>query len=309
MNPKTIQNEVGGALSDRAAHPGSLRRTRTGLFRLFTVLSAVAIFAGCTDDRKAPTQTGEPAYSQTFVLLNHKAAAGTELTATFTVRDTITSGRLLLSGFIRPDPAMQWYLDLGTELDSIADRLLSLEGMILNLEVKQNKTPEDLHAIDSLMGVKAGTETEKTARLTTQDSLDTRLDDRFKVAVWLDGDAAELYPRAIYLDSTAAPAHLHSGERVVWGQGYYLAQEDTGGVYGKTMQLDLRRMMVADATYQNPTKPARPANPDLLPELFPVTDWLTRLNPGTHTIHFRFASPGTATELSASLYVVFKTTD
>jgi len=307
MNPKTISKGVGGVLSVRAAQSGLPRCARTDLFRLIAVMLAFVTIAGCTDDRTAPTQTNDPAYSQTFELLNHRTAAGAELSATFTVRDTITAGTLLITGFIQPDPAMQWYLDLGLQLDSLDERLLSLEAMILNLDLKQNKTPEELHALDSLIGLKNISLNEQAARVRTQDSLDTRLDDRFKVSVWLDGDVTALYPRAIYLDSIAAPTHLHTGETVVWGQGFYLAQRDTGGVYGKTMRLDIKKLMVADATYRNPVKPARPANLDLLPELFPVTDWMTRLTPGVHTLHFRFASTGTMSELSASLYAVYKT--
>jgi len=281
-------------------------KTTINLIAVVLLLAGAALMTGCTDDRTAPTQTNDPVYSQTIELFSKRPAAGADVSAAFTVRDSVVDARLLVSGFIRPDGGMAMFLRLGDELDSLTDRINGLDALIIPLDLKANKTAADSAALDSLSLLKTTSIEQVQMREETRDSLDTRLDGRFKVSIWLDGDVTELYPRAIYLDSAAVPTHLHTGEEVVWGQGFYLAQADTGGVHGKTMRLDLKRMMVADATYRHPSKPGRPANPDLLPELFPVTDWLSRLTPGSHTLHVRFGEAGTETQVSASLYFVYK---
>jgi hypothetical protein len=184
---------------------------------------------------------------------------------------------------------------------------LNLEGQILNIDLKPTKTHEDSVAMDSLRVLKTATEGEQSTRVDRQDSLDTRLDDRFKVSIWLDNDVVEMYPRAIFLDSAAVPGQLAGGETMVWGQNCFTAPAlDTTGLRGRRMTLNLNQIMIADATYRHRTKPSRPANPDQLPELYPINDWLTRLNPGTHRLHIRFGAPGTDTQTSASLYVIYK---
>ncbi|MFN3821581.1 MAG: hypothetical protein ACK4OO_04545, partial [bacterium] len=120
-----------------------------------------------------------------------------------------------------------------------------------------------------------------------------------------DSDTVFVYPRAIYLDATAVPNHLSVGERVLWGQGFFLAEPDPSGWRGKTMVLNLTRFWVADETYYPLNKPSRPSDPDRLPELEPK-EWLARLTPGRHTLKIFFGSVGTQTRLTVNLYGVYK---
>jgi len=304
---------------------------RKDAFKLVPVLLSLALLVGCTDNRKMPTQMDDPAYTHTFVLLDNASASGVENTATFSVRDTITDGRLLISGFfisdsgtklgttitrLWSDPNLAFYRDLTAQLAQFDQELLVLQGAILNIQIKATKTHQDSLDLDSLRGVASEMNGMRGTVEDVRDSLDTRLDDRFKVSFWLDGDATELYPRALHLNSDSAPGQLVGNETAVWGQGFFLAKSDTVWNVaktawkvqgGKTFKLDVKRFLVADATYHHPLKPARPTNLDTLPELFPITDWLTRLTPSSHTLHFRFSSVGTVSHISANLYVVYQT--
>lgn len=277
------------------------------LLRTAAWLTIAVVFAGCADDRKAPLQTNDPVYTETIELFNRAPVAGTELTKTFTLSDTITDGRLYINGFLYPDAALNEYTALNTELDSIAQRLLDLQGQILNLSLKQNKTAADSAAIDSLILLKTATLNEESSRNALVDSLDSRLDNRFKVSIWLDGDVVELYPRAIFLDSTNSD-HVTGDTVLVWGQNFFTAPviDIATGLRGRRMTLDLDRFYVADSSYRHSGKPVRPSDPDGLPELYPVTDWLTRLTPGNHTLHVRYGEAGANSEVSVNLYVIYK---
>jgi len=267
----------------------------------------MAVFAGCSDDRKAPLQTNDPVYSSTLTLLENRPASGAELTATFTLEDTLADGRLHLNAMLWPDAGLNDYVRYGAELDSISERLLTLEGQILNLSLKANKTHQDSVAIDSLNALKVSTTNDESVRTSIRDSLDTRLDNRYKISIWLDNDVVELYPRAIFLDSAATHGQLGGNETVVWGQNFFTASElDSTGRRGRRMTLDIRRFFTADPSYRHATKPTRPVNPDGLPELYPITDWLGRLTPGSHTLHVRFGEAGVRSEVSVNLYVVYK---
>ncbi len=284
----------------------------SALLRYGGQMSALLILTalvGCSDDRKAPLQTNDPVYSSTIELFDHKAASGAELTKTFTLDDTITDGRLHINAFLWPDAALNTYTRIGTELDSIRQRLVDLEGQLLYLSLKQIKTHADSVAMDSLSVLKTATTAEEASRNVVHDSLDTRLDDRFKVSIWLDGDSVEMYPRAIFLDSAAVPGQIGGDTTVIWGQNFFTAPSlDSSGQRGRRMTLDLKRFFTADPSYRHSGKPARPAitTPDALPELYPITDWLSRLTPGRHTLHLRFGEAGVRSEVSVNLYVVYK---
>ncbi len=277
------------------------------LLRTAALLTIIVGLVGCSDERKAPLQTNDPAYTETISLLDHRAASGADLSTTFTIDDTLTDGDLHINAFLWPDVGLNNYVRYGLELDSLAQRLLSLEGQILNLSLKANKTHADSVAIDSLSGLKVATQGETTTRNVIRDSLDTRLDNRFKVSIWLDNDVVEFYPRAIFLDSAATRGQIGGNETAIWGQNFFSASSlDSTGMRGRRMSLDLKRFFTADPSYRHSSKPARPANPDALPELYPITDWLTRLTPGSHTLHVRFGEAGVRSEVSVNLYVVYK---
>ncbi len=283
---------------------------RTGAWVWAGALFGLSLLTSCTDNRKAPTETSPPAYTSTKVLLNRQAAAGQSLTANFSLRDSVTAGQIMISGWLRPDAGLTLFTDIGKQLDSLASRILQLDGAKLNIEIQPVKTHADSVSMDSLQVLINASNNEVAIRNTRRDSLDTWLDDRFKVSIMLDGDAVPLYPRAILLDSIAVPHQIPTGldTTLIWGQGFYTAPpSDTLGTRGRTMRLDLNRFLIADVGYHNPTKPARPADSNTLPELFPITDWLRRLTPGNHSLHIRFGAAGTTSEVEVVLYVIYKT--
>ncbi len=274
------------------------------------------LFIGCSDEREAPVTPGIPTYSETKTLANEVSIAGDTLSLSFTLRDTVENARLYITGYIKPDNTLNYLYQIEAEIDSINTKILGLSAQIIGLDTISLRTPEQQRQLDSLRQVKMNEEAVKSYKIALADSLDTRLDDRFKVAIGLDTAPKYFYPRAIYLDSNTLPPdtnlvsrYLNPGEVAIWGQGFYLPKPDTSGWIGKTMQLNLGRFWIADETYRARSKPARPSNPDTLPELFPITDWLNRLTPNTtHTLHITFAAPATTAKITVSLYLVYKTT-
>lgn len=264
---------------------------------------------GCEDDRKAPTVPGVPTYSQTLTIINERPSNGDTLMVSFQLRDSVTSAYLYITGTLLPEAGLSLMDSLKEKVRVLDSIIVRLSARILDLELIPDtlRTPEQNRELDSLRGVRGAKEAEKAGHNARIDSLDTRLDDRFKVGIGLDNDGVFLHPRAIFLDSSAVPSHLRSGERVVWGQGFFLPDPDASGWRGKTMRLNLARFWVADETYHPPAKPSRPSDPDALPELYPQ-EWISRLNPGPHSLKIFFGSPGTQTRLTVSLYLVYRTT-
>lgn len=284
-------------------------RLTLGTVQILSLAAAIIVLGilGCEDERKAPVVPGVPVYSSTLTLLNNVFSNGDTLSATFTLRDTLTKARLFITGILEPDSGLVLMDALNEEVRILDSIIVRLSARILELELIPDsvRTPEQNSELDSLRTVKLNREEEKGKRLARIDSLDTRLDDRFKVGIALDNEIVFVYPRAIYLDSAAVPNHLSGGDRVLWGQGFFLGKPDPSGWRGKTMVLNMERFWVADETYHPLTKPPRPSDPDGLPELEPK-EWISRLTPGSHTLKIFFGSVGTQTRLTVSLYVVYK---
>ena len=281
-----------------------------GLGLLLLLVLVVALWlVGCGDERTQPTAPTQPSYTATIALFDTVAAEGLDNSATFSLRDELSDGRLYIYGFLRPDSALNMFGLLGTEIDSIEEVILGLVGQILELELKSDKTHEDSLQLEALHLEKDAEEVQVANRETCRDSLDTRLDDRFKVSIWLDHDTVEYYPQAVFLDSSVAP--YLGADLAIWGQGFYLSAPDADGLRGMRMVLDLDEFWVADAGWETDDPyipPSKPTRGSSLPELFPITDWLDRLTPNVpHTIHIRFGASGTTTKLTASLYVVYVT--
>jgi len=278
---------------------------------LIVALAALIFLASsCSDSRTAPTSPAAPSYNQTVVLFDRAAAAGADKIGTFTPRDTIVEAQLYLYGFLKPDAGLNAYTELGVQADSLKDAISGVDGQILNIRIKENKTHEDSVAIDSLQAVRDDLDNRRNFKLQQRDSLDTVLDDRFKISVWLDNDPYEYYPNAVFLDSTVYP-FLHS-DHSLWGQGFFLTQPDTAGWRGMRIILDLSGFWVADGGWDTGGHPyiptAKPKRGNPLPELYPIRNWITRMTPNAaHIIHIRFGSAGTATQLTSTLYVVYKT--
>ncbi|MDP8228387.1 MAG: hypothetical protein P9M15_02925 [Candidatus Electryoneaceae bacterium] len=297
---------------NRIFRPHHARSFGLGLVLLLALVVALVValwLVGCGDERTAPTEPVQPSYTATIPLFDRITAEGSDNSATFSLRDELSTGRLYMYGLLRPDDALLTFRLLGTEIDSIEEVILGLDGQILELELKSEKTHEDSVRLDELHLGKAVEETEIFDREICIDSLDTRLDDRYKISVWMDTDTVEYYPQAVFLDSSVAP--YLGADLAVWGQGFYLSEQDANGWCGMRMILDLSELLVADAGWETDDPyipPSKPNRGSTLPELFPITDWLDRLTPdASHTIHIRFGESGTETELTASLYVVYMT--
>lgn len=295
------------------------------------VALAFAFITGCSNDRTIPTASSEPAYTNTYVLINDQPAAGVELDGTFNVRDSVTNARLQITcmftaetgtkvgAVITPtwtDPVMHNYFQRKADLAAVDADILALDAAITDIKIMRNPTHADTLRMDSLETVKGSKLETKEVFQNKLDSLDTRLDDRFKLAIRLDADAGVQYPYAVILDPSVSGSWLAAGDTTVWGQGFYLAPLDTvwnsdRSAYnihgGKTFKLSLQNFLVADQTYRPPVKPARPAAISDLPELLPMNTWLARLTPGSHTLHFKFATTGTVSSVTATIHVVYAT--
>jgi len=281
---------------------------------LLAVFFMIVVISACTDERNQPTKPEAPTYIETKFLLDKAVSNGEDVPAHFTVRDEIVSGRLVLFVFFEPDNDFNHFFEFSDEIEILKAEIDSISGVIFDRWQDQTLTPQDSLDLEQL---KVDKKNQITANEAVQDSLDTWLDDRFKCSIRLDDDIAPLYPNAVFLDSTALD-YLGSSP-IAWGQGNYLAEADTSGLYGRRIELDLAEFWIADPTWRNPEKPDReefliiPARyPDRYTqyELLPVRNWLQRLTTGvTHTLNVRFGSVNTVTKVSMSLYLVYRTAE
>ncbi len=289
--------------------------TKLSVF-LLAGLAFALVMAACTDERTPPPVSPDQRYTETIILLENTPAAGEDLRGDFWLRDSLSDCQLNLTFFFHPDDDLIWLERLGNEVDSLTEITDSLNILITNYLLEGDTLSAvreaELKAADSLL---------ITERRVLSDSLDTFLDDRFKVSIWLDSDTLGLYPSGVFLDSTTLrnDATLYpdtstltylGDSMVVWGQGIYLTPHDSiSGWRGMTMRLDLTEFWVADAgfdvgdPYIHPIKPVRG---DPLSNQYPVRDWIDRLTPGDHTLHIRFAEPGMETQVTVTLIVVYK---
>lgn len=296
-----------------------MKRQWKQAFSLFVCLALVFVIAACTDERTRPTQPVQPTYIETKVLADRVVSNGDEITASFTLRDEITGGNLYLYSFLRPDNDMVTMDELTAEIDRYNALIDSVSVVIFARWVAGTLTEVDSLAMEAL---KSEYSDEIHQRSVTLDSLDTWLDDRFKLSIWLDDDTVSIYPMAVMLDQATVvedgtPLAYLGDSTIVWGQGNFLAEPDTLGWHGRRTTLDLADFWIADRSWTHPEKPSReefliePARyPDRYTrfELLPVRNWLERLTPSTtHTLHVRFGGAGTETEVSAILYVVYNT--
>ena len=286
----------------------SARRTLSQAL-ILPLLALVILVAGCTDEREMPAQPEQPGYTETKTLLDRVNAVGQDLNATFRLRDNAVSARLYLTGFLKADGDLNLFEQFSTEIVGLRADNDQLDAQIITLQLKDTLSAADSLLLDSLIIQKHANLDTITVRTAAVDSLDTYLDDRFKLAVKMPEDSVWYYPGAVFIDSNAA-SYLDTAS-VVWGQGFYLAPIDSSsGWRGRTMTLDLARFWVADGgwdiggPYHHPTKPARGTT---YTDMYPVTGWLDRMATGNHGLQVRFAAPGTTAELTVTLYVVYNT--
>ncbi len=277
-------------------------------------LSVMLSIISCSDERTEPTKPEEPSYTETQFLLDHSQSNGEEVSVNFTVRDEITAGKIVLFCFFQADPELDQMVALDLHIDQLDTEIDSLSAVIFDLWLAGNLTPSDSLALELEKELRAAQIINVEG---VQDSLDTWLDGRYTYSVRLDSDVEMHTPNAVYLDSEALP--YLANETIAWGQGNYTALEGEGGWYGRRIELDLDEFWIADPTWINPVKPSRDdflhvpaAYPDRYTqyELLPIRNWLGRLTSGTtHTLHFSFGSPGTVTQVSASLYLIYRTAE
>ena len=284
-------------------------------------MALVIWVAACTDERTSPVAPEQPSYNETQLILDRVSSNGQEVTGSFELRDEVMDGNLILFCFIQPDADAEMIDQLAIDIELLEAANDSISALIFDRWSQGNLTPED--SID-LENIKSDYNDQIGRNRIVLDSLDTWVDDRFKISIWLDDDATPKYPLAVFLDQnttindTTTLDYL-GDSTIVWGQGNYLTETDDDGWRGKRIELDLEEFWVADPTWQHPVKPERdvflqePASyPDRYTsyELLPVRDWLERMTPGvTHTLHVRVGSAGTVTEVSASLYLVYGTAE
>lgn len=277
-------------------------------------LSVMLSIISCSDERTEPTKPEADSYTETQFLADRVQSNGDDVTVNFTVRDEITAGKIILFCFFQSDAELDQMSALDDRIDQLKVEIDSISAVIFDRWLSGNLTPADSIEFEDEKLIRQGQITDVEA---VQDSLDTWLDGRYIYSVKLDNDIEMYTPNAVYLDSEAVP--YLANETIAWGQGNYTALEGTDGWYGRRIELDLDEFWVADPTWINPVKPSRDdflvvpaAYPDRYTqyELLPVRNWLERFTPGTtHTLHFSFGSPGTVTQISASLYLIYRTAE
>jgi len=280
---------------------------------LLVGLALMIIFTACSDERTAPTLPDQPSYNETKILLDREGSNDEEVTAEFTVRDIVTDGKLILYCFLQPDEDVLHLDELTLEIETFEGLIDSISAVIFDRWVEGSLTVEDSVELENVKAAYADTVAQNEIEI---DLLDTWLDDRYNFSIRLDDDTP-LYPNAVHLD-TSALEYLAS-DTIAWGQGNYLTETDADGWRGKRIELDLDEFWVADPEWMNPTKPLRedflhvPATyPDRYTqyELLPVRNWLERLTPGDiHNFNIRFGAAETVTEISVSLYLVYRSAE
>ena len=291
-----------------------------GRFYAPLALLLVAVLMGmlvgaCTDERTIPAAPEQGSYTETKTVISDRSTGIREAAGSFTLRSgaRVVSAFLNLTCLLEADSDLVAFESYGTETEQYRAANDLLEVSIINYQLQDTLSEADSLDLANLLVLKQANLDSMAVRTAKRDSLDTFLDDRYSVEVWLDTSSVRYYPGAIFLNSTALRYLADSS--AVWGQGFFLGPRvlytDPGPVYlgGKTLKLDLKEFWVADGgwgdpggPYYHPRKPARVA----LTDQFPIRDWLELFNAQpVHTLHVRFGAPGTQTRVIASLYLVY----
>jgi hypothetical protein len=273
-------------------------------------LMLLIALSACTDERTRPDVPIEPSYNETQFLLDKAISNGEDVTATFNLRDGLADGRLFVYCFIDPDEDMDQLDELTEEIGTLESEIDEISANIFELWATGNLSFDDSMA---LISERDGKNAEITNIRLVQDTLDTWLDDKYKLSINLDDDVSVHYPNSVRID--LAKLNYPNASTIVWGQGNYLALDDADGIRGRRIEIDLNEFWVADPSWEHPVKPLReefllepPGYPDRYTayELMPIRTWLDRFTPGTeHTLHFNLGSDGTNTKISASLFLVY----
>ena len=290
---------------------------------LGSLLALMLVLTACDDERVLPVNPPAYSYTETITLLDSVDANGQDLTAAFTLLDAdVRNGFITVACFLMPydginqgcDPDLELFEITNDEIDSIVAENGTFNNEIINIELQDTITHEDSLRIAELDSIMQDNLEKITFREAQVDTLDSYLDDRFKLSIQMTGVTKEVYPGGIFLD----PANYgYAGDTtIVWGQGFYLPEpaqydpDDTLKVRrGKGIRLDLDEFWAADGgwdiggPYLHAVKPERGSR---YTNQFPIREMLGNMTAGsTHTLHFKFGESGTHTKVTASLYLVY----
>jgi hypothetical protein len=190
------------------------------------------LMGGCADPRNEPLASRSPGYTETIVLWENSVSGGSKISAPFTVDQTLTPirrlgidhpARLTLVAYIHPDTDVVRYETVAQDsLPFLTDKLTALQVKIFAYEFSLDSAliVDSVCRIDPNCGydttglgafiaglsdsliVYNGTLTTvvgDTTRLGDErDSLGHVLDDRFRIALWMDNDSTIRYPGASF---------------------------------------------------------------------------------------------------------------
>ncbi|MCL4306068.1 hypothetical protein KJZ99_09150 [bacterium] len=294
--------------------------TKPKIFICLLIL-AVSSITACDDPRTPPVTAPNPAHTETILLWQNTASNGEIISAEFEVAAPLASinlpgvdrpARLTIAAYVLPDDDVEWYESIVS--DSFPAYSTEIVRYLVGIETQQG-------VIDSVAGIRALCDSlpeecpsdtsgllsaESQARSiqeTFQDSLDIAiadttelgdrrdslglvLDDRFTLALWMDGDTTTAYPDGLLLPDGRLS-----------GQGIYLAETNSqSGFKGRGFQLDLAQFEAADLN--NPGRPIE-------------INWTTCfpgsqrpcLSVGQHTLSAR--ATGAVTNITAAIVLVY----
>ena len=200
-----------------------------------TVLVAASLWGlmgGCADPRTEPMAPRSPGYTETIVLWNNTVSGGTKISAPFNVDQPLAPirnlgvdhpARLTLVAYIHPDSSVLRYEAVTQDsLPTLTDQLVAVQVQLFADEFSLDSAVivDSICRIDTACGYDttgigeliAGLRAElivftdslngltsDTTRLGEErDSLGHLLDDRFRVALWMDDDTTIRYPDATF---------------------------------------------------------------------------------------------------------------
>ena len=290
-----------------------------------------AFLGGCADPRSKPLAPGSPAYTETIVLWDQALSDSTKISKPFTVDRPLAPirqlgvdhpARLTLVAYISPDDdILRFETVTGDSLPKLSDSLIAYQVMIFALEFSLDSAlyidslcdagllpPDSCSPEDSLARWlfieqaqadlvfwtgKWTAATSDTTRLGLErDSLGHLLDDRYRLAVWMDDDTTTRYPQAAF-DSLG----------FLGGQAIYAAATgDTTtplpGMKGCGFALNLDRFSAAD-----PVNPERSLEVNWT-QCFTGLEELPCMRVGPHTLHALVTGPGS--RVTGTLVLVYE---